>query len=177
MNQKMLAQKKGAMVDATDLNFYKASLDQVPIIKDLLADAVMDGGVKSASDYSYRASAFSAPYTRLVGDAGSFIDPFFSSGVHLAMTGALGAAVTIQAARRGDCSELEAGKWYSGKVATGYTRFLIMVLICMRQINNQHVPVLSDWSEDGFDRAFDFFRPSMSSLSNHNHFIFTVSLT
>ncbi|KAF2103335.1 FAD/NAD(P)-binding domain-containing protein [Rhizodiscina lignyota] len=166
MNQKLLAQKKVAMVDATVVEFYKKTLDQVPIIKDLLADAVMEGGVRSASDYSYRASAFSAPYTRLVGDAGSFIDPYFSSGVHLAMTGAFSAAITIQASRRGECSELQAGKWHSSKVATGYTRFLIMVLVAMKQLNNQNEPVLSDWSEDGFDKAFDFFRPIIQGTAD-----------
>lgn len=160
MSQKLLKGKKGEMVDATELEFYKACFEQAPIIKNLLVDANMEGGVRSASDYSYRADAFSAPFTRIIGDAGSFIDPFFSSGVHLAMTGALSAAITIQAARRDDCSELQAGKWHSSKVATGYTRFLLMVLVAMKQMNNQNDPILSDWNEDGFDKAFDFFRPS-----------------
>jgi hypothetical protein len=54
----------------------------------------------------------------------AFIDPFFSSGVHLALTSALSAAATICATIRGDVSESEAAKWHSGRVATSFTRFV-----------------------------------------------------
>lgn len=53
----------------------------------------------------------------------AFIDPFFSSGVHLALTSALSAASTICAALRGDCSELEAADWHTKRIATSYTRY------------------------------------------------------
>ena len=65
----------------------------------------------SGSDFSYHAKAYAVPYARIVGDAGCFIDPFFSSGVHLAVTGALSAGTTIAASIRGDCSETAAAQW------------------------------------------------------------------
>ena len=52
----------------------------------------------------------------------AFIDPFFSSGVHLALTSALSAASTICAALGGDCSERDAAEWHTKRVATSYTR-------------------------------------------------------
>lgn len=65
----------------------------------------------AGSDFSYHAKAYALPYARIVGDAGCFIDPFFSSGVHLAVTAALSAGTTIAASIRGDCSETAAAQW------------------------------------------------------------------
>ena len=52
----------------------------------------------------------------------AFIDPFFSSGVHLALTGALSAALTIAASLRGSVSEEKAARWHDSKIGTAYTR-------------------------------------------------------
>ena len=51
-----------------------------------------------------------------------FIDPFFASGVHLAMTGALAAASTICASINGQISEVEAQQWHDAKVGIAHTR-------------------------------------------------------
>lgn len=58
----------------------------------------------------------------------AFIDPFFSSGVHLAMTGGISAAASIAASIRGDCSETEAAAWHSKRVSVSYTRYILYVL-------------------------------------------------
>ena len=63
------------------------------------------------------ASTYANPFVRIVGDAGCFIDPFFSSGVHPALASGLSAAVTICAAKKGDLNERAAAEWYSKKVA------------------------------------------------------------
>ena len=52
----------------------------------------------------------------------AFFDPFFSSGVHLALTGALSAALTIAASLRGSVSEEKAARWHDSKIGTAYTR-------------------------------------------------------
>ncbi|CDO75697.1 hypothetical protein BN946_scf184585.g10 [Trametes cinnabarina] len=114
---------------------------------------------RTASDYSYSATEYAGQGWRVVGDAGSFIDPFFSSGVHLAMTGALSAAGSIAASIRGDCTEAEAASWYSNRVSVSYTRFLIVVLSAYKQIRAQSEDVLADVDEGNFDRAFAFLRP------------------
>ncbi|KAL5505034.1 hypothetical protein ACEPAH_7697 [Sanghuangporus vaninii] len=134
--------------------------------------------IKSASDYSYSASTYALPYARIVGDAGCFIDPYFSSGVHLALSSALSAATTICASLKGTkeqggggmeeggCPEEEAMKWHDKKVAIGYTRFLMVVLSAYRQIRKQQEPVLADFGEDNFDRAFAHFRPIIQGTAD-----------
>ncbi|RPD58673.1 FAD/NAD(P)-binding domain-containing protein [Lentinus tigrinus ALCF2SS1-6] len=114
---------------------------------------------RSASDYSYSAGEYAGPGFRIVGDAGSFIDPFFSSGVHLAMTGGLSAAASIAAAIRGDCTEAASASWHSNRVSLSYTRFLIVVLSAYKQIKAQSDNVLADIEEKNFDKAFAFLRP------------------
>ena len=145
--------------------------------------AQLTSDIKSASDYSYSSTTYAIPYARVVGDAGCFIDPYFSSGVHLALTSALSAAVTICAAIRHSpkstfdnapgvndsvtdknkkellVTEERAARWHSEKVGVAYTRFLMVVLSAYKQIRAQEEPVLADFDEDNFDRAFAFFRP------------------
>ena len=164
MNQESSVSKKRAMGSPTTREFYLESLKLVPEIWELLSEAELVSDIKAASDWSYSASSYASPYVRISGDAGCFIDPFFSSGVHLALASGLSAALTICAAKRGDCDERTAAKWHSSKVAEGYTRFLLVVLSALKQIRQHDEPVLSDWDEDGFDKAFAFFRPSTPSF-------------
>lgn len=144
--------------------FYFDCLQGAPGILKVLGDGELISDIKNASDWSYSASAYASPHIRVAGDAGCFIDPFFSSGVHLALTSGLSAATTICAVRRGDCDEATAAKWHSTKVGEGYTRFLLVVLSAMKQIREADEAVLSDFDEEGFDRAFAFFRPSRFPL-------------
>jgi flavin-dependent dehydrogenase len=158
MNQELAIAKKRSYGSTQE--FYMAALKLAPNITELLGNGQVVTNIRSASDYSYNSSTYAIPYARVVGDAGCFIDPFFSSGVHLAFSGALSAATTICAAIRGHCDEESAAKWHSRKVADGYERFTLVVLSGYRQMRKQQEPVLADFDEDNFDRAFDFFRPS-----------------
>ncbi|KAF8888772.1 hypothetical protein BD779DRAFT_1522469, partial [Infundibulicybe gibba] len=82
----------------------------------------------------------------------AFIDPFFSSGVHLAFTGGLAAAVSIASSIRGEFEEAEVCKYHDAKIGIAYTRFLVVVLSAYKQMRAQDMP-------DNFDRAFDIIRP------------------
>ena len=94
MNQAMSKDKKRtAALDSKD--FYLESVQQALGVAHQLSKAELVTDIKYASDWSYGASRYGNPYLRIVGDAGSFVDPYFSSGVHLALSGALSAAVTI----------------------------------------------------------------------------------
>ena len=159
MNQEKMNKRKAAS-GLSAKEFYLASLKLAPRLNGYLSEGEMVTEVKSASDYSYNSSSYALSHARVVGDAGCFIDPFFSSGVHLAITGALSAATTICAVIRGDCDEETAGIWHSNKVKEGYSRWLLVVLSAYKQMCNQSEPVLSDFGEDNFDRAFNFFKPS-----------------
>ncbi|KAK7047273.1 hypothetical protein VNI00_006504 [Paramarasmius palmivorus] len=122
--------------------------------------------IQSASDYSYSADSYAGDHFRLVGDASAFIDPFFSSGVHLALAGAMSAAVSISASIRQHCPESEAAAFHDQKVGSSYTRFLLVVMGSYKQIRNQSFPVLKEVKEDNFDHAFDMIRPIIQGVSD-----------
>ncbi|KAF7353475.1 Radh flavin-dependent halogenase [Mycena sanguinolenta] len=147
-------------------DFYHAQLKLVPGVTNLLGSAKFTTEVMSAGDYSYSSNQHAGPHYRIVGDAGAFIDPFFSSGVHLAFGSGLNAAATISASIRGDCTEEEAISFHTQKTSTSYTRFLLVVLSAYRQITHQSVAVLADVDEDNYDRAFDFIRPVIQGKSD-----------
>ncbi|KAJ7165807.1 putative halogenase [Mycena filopes] len=156
-------EKKGKLSNA---EHYHNQLKFVPGVARLLKNATFIGEVRAAGDYSYSASQYAGPHYRIAGDAGAFIDPFFSSGVHLAFSGALSAASTIAASIRGHCTEEDAIKFHTEKTGTSYTRFLLVVLSAYRQITSQSVDVLSEIDEDNFDRAFDFIRPVIQGAAD-----------
>ncbi|KAJ7079584.1 hypothetical protein B0H15DRAFT_953950 [Mycena belliarum] len=179
LDVKISAAKKAAASTAaggtghTLQDHYISQLEFVPKLKQLLGGAqlrVDPSGrtptVRSASDYSYTATRYAGDHFRLIGDASAFIDPFFSSGVHLAIAGGLTAAVTIAASIRQHCSEEEAGMFHDHKVAVSYTRFLLTVMGAYKQIRNQEAPVLSDIDEGNFDRAFDLIRPVIQGTAD-----------
>ena len=158
--QDLATEKKKALGSPSGVDFYKESLKLAPNALKIIGEGTLATELKQASDWSYSANAYASPYVRIAGDAGCFIDPYFSSGVHLALASGLSAAMTIRAVQRGDCNELAGAKWHSTKVAEGYTRFLLVVMSAMKQIRGGDAPVLSDWDDDGFDLAFEAFRPS-----------------
>ncbi|KAL0568625.1 hypothetical protein V5O48_013361 [Marasmius crinis-equi] len=147
---------------------YLSNLSLAPGLVKLVAEKgrMEVGSVKSASDFSYSASSYAGQSYRIVGDAGAFIDPFFSSGIHLAMTSALSAASSICASIRGDCSEKEAAEWHSARFSTSYTRFQVVVLSAYKQIRAQSNNVLADIDEDNYDRAFALLRPVIQGASD-----------
>lgn len=160
MNQAVATKKKAA--GGSNFDFFTDSLELVPSLLELIGTGKRVTEVKAASDFSYHSSSYAFPHARVVGDAGCFIDPFFFSGVHLAMTGGLSAGTTIAASIRGDVDEHTAAQWHTSKVREGYARFLLVVLSAYQQMMHQEQPVLSDHNEDNFDRAFSFFKPGTS---------------
>ena len=78
----------------------RALIAECPIISDYLSDAMRVtegeyGQLRVRKDYSYSNTKFWRPGLVLIGDAACFIDPIFSSGVHLATYSALLAARSI----------------------------------------------------------------------------------
>ena len=98
----------GAVVSTEHADYLKGGYEEAmkhfiascPEIADMLSDARritegQYGQLRVRKDYSYSNSKFWAPGLVLVGDAACFIDPVFSSGVHLATYSALLAARSI----------------------------------------------------------------------------------
>ncbi|RYO77577.1 hypothetical protein DL764_010207 [Monosporascus ibericus] len=121
---------------------YKEYLKLAPQISEMLSEAKIGGGVKQAQGWSYSAAAYAGPHFRVVGDAGCFVDPYFSSGMHLVMVSRLSTATSIQASRRGQCSELDEVFWHTTKVSEGYTRFLLLVVSVQRQVRTKDNQIL-----------------------------------
>ena len=134
MRQDIFFGKKKLAGSPSSVEHYKECIKLAPQILKLLEKAETVSEIKQAADWSYSAPTYAGPHYRLAGDAGCFIDPYFYSGVHLAITSGLSAAMTIQAVRRGDCNEFTATKWRSNKVTEGYTRFLLVIMTVLRQV-------------------------------------------
>jgi FAD-dependent halogenase len=78
----------------------RALIAECPMISDYLRGArrITEGDygeLRVRKDYSYANTRFWRPGMALIGDAACFVDPIFSSGVHLATYGALLAARSI----------------------------------------------------------------------------------
>jgi len=87
-----------------------AFVDSTVVIRELLSRArrITEGPYgqyRIRKDYSYANTRFWGPGMVLIGDAACFIDPIFSSGVHLATYSGLLAARSINTCLRGDISE------------------------------------------------------------------------
>ncbi len=68
--------------------FYEAAIQKSRYTRQMLADARRVTDVRCIVDYSFRPSRLVGPGFMLVGDAGNFIDPVWSTGIFLATTGA-----------------------------------------------------------------------------------------
>ncbi|MER7278468.1 tryptophan 7-halogenase [Dactylosporangium sp. NPDC000244] len=103
-------------------------IDRCAIVKDFLADATrvtegVYGELRTRKDYSYTNSTFHRPGMVLVGDAACFIDPVFSTGVHLATYAGLLAARSINTVLAGDLAEARVFEEFEGRYRREYRVF------------------------------------------------------
>jgi halogenation protein CepH len=106
----------------------RALIDECPMISDYLSGAkrVTDGQygqLRTRKDYSYHQTEFWRPGFALVGDAACFVDPVFSSGVHLATYGALLAARAINSTLAGIVDERAAMQEFEFRYRREYAVF------------------------------------------------------
>lgn len=77
-------------------------VESSPILREKLGAAERIGPLRVIADYSYTNRRFVSPRLLRVGDAAGFMDPIFSSGVHIAMESGHAAALAVDdALRRG----------------------------------------------------------------------------
>ena len=107
--------------------FMDATVAETNFAREWLAPAHRIAPVRHTADWSYRARKLVGPGFALVGDAGLFLDPLFSTGVHLGMTGADLLSEDLDAAfRAGDFSEARFDS-YVGAMKRGSDFFLAFV--------------------------------------------------
>jgi halogenation protein CepH len=103
-------------------------VDECPMVKDFLAPATrvtegQYGKLRVRKDYSYHNTTFWKPGMVLIGDAACFVDPVFSSGVHLATYSALLAARSINSVIAGLVGEDAAFREFEARYRREYGVF------------------------------------------------------
>ena len=137
---------------------------ETPAVAALMANAERRWPVRVERDFSYGASAYAGDRWIVVGDAGSFLDPVFSSGVAIAMESGLeGAQAVDRAISRGDLSA-RAFRTFNRRQRARYQSFRRFVL-------GFYTPAFRDlfFSQDPPPRIFravvtvlaGYWRPSM----------------
>jgi flavin-dependent dehydrogenase len=86
---------------------WREILAEVPAVASRLVGATPTRGVETQADFQYRVGRLAGDGWVVIGDAGAFLDPVFSTGVHLAMTGAR------------DASRVAAGALAGGRLPRG----------------------------------------------------------
>jgi flavine halogenase len=143
-------------------HYLAKTLELSPDVTSLICGASRDDEIRIWRDYSYFATRFAGRGYRLAGDAAGFIDPLFSTGVHLAFLGALSSAATICAVLRGEVSEEIAETFHERCLRQSYTRLMVTVAGFYCQIWNQQNFVLPIVSSENFQLAFDLIQPVVS---------------
>jgi flavin-dependent dehydrogenase len=118
-----LKQRKGRTVD-----FLIETLKQNPLLWERLKDAQLIGDeVRVTGNYSYDARTMGGPGWILVGDAFAFLDPVFSTGVYLAMSGAEHAAQLVDTALREPARERALLRSLERRQRTAMRRFSFFI--------------------------------------------------
>ena len=146
----------------TPEQYFARTLDLSPDVSSLISATPREADIRTWRDYSYFAASFAGPGYRLAGDAAGFIDPLFSTGVHLAFLGALSSAATICSVLRGELAERAAERFHERFLRQSYTRLMITVAGFYRQIRDQKTLVLPSISRENFQLAFDLIQPIVS---------------
>jgi halogenation protein CepH len=110
-----------------------AFIEKCPRIQDMLRSAVPVaegpyGELRVRKDYSYQHSKFWSPGLVLVGDAACFVDPVFSSGVHLATYSGLLAARSINTCMGGAIDEERCFSEFENRYRREYALFYDFLL-------------------------------------------------
>jgi flavin-dependent dehydrogenase len=109
------------------LDLFEAYRAESPNLQPLMADATLHSEIRVDADFSYSADKFAGPGWYLSGDAGCFLDPLLSTGVHLATYSATTAAACLSSLWRDEVDEIEAIGYYEIAYRRTYSRFLAMV--------------------------------------------------
>ncbi|HWP66735.1 MAG TPA: tryptophan 7-halogenase [Candidatus Limnocylindria bacterium] len=117
--------KRWAKIAAADPEgTYRSLIARCPAIADRLRDATLVSPIRIIRDYSYTSTRFHGPGYLMAGDAACFIDPVFSTGVHLAcLAGFLGARA-VDGVLRGELEEAAALAAYEETYRGAFDRYL-----------------------------------------------------
>jgi flavin-dependent dehydrogenase len=117
-----LKQRKGRTTE-----FLLETLKSSAGLKSRIERAEIMSEVRVTGNYSYDSTRMGGPGWVMVGDAFAFLDPVFSSGVYLAMSGAEQAATVVDAALREPNREKELLRKLEKRQRAGMARFSFFI--------------------------------------------------
>jgi halogenation protein CepH len=118
------AKRWGDRVHAESLQeSYESLISRCAPVTQLLLGARQVAPVRAIRDYSYSSDRFHSGGTLLAGDAACFIDPVFSTGVHLACLAGVLAADAIEEALDGRRTRAEAFTSYDETYRRSFERY------------------------------------------------------
>jgi len=103
---------------------FRDMISRCPPIASKLTQATLVSPVRIVRDYSYDSSRFYGPGYLLAGDAACFIDPVFSTGVHLACLAAYLGGRAATRIVRGEGDEAEILPTYDAAYRSAFDRYL-----------------------------------------------------
>ena len=103
---------------------YRKLVAACPAMASRLANAELVSPIRIIRDYSYDSAAFWGPGWLLAGDAACFIDPVFSTGVHLASLAGFLSARAASRVLRGDAPQETAFAEYEAGYRGAFERYL-----------------------------------------------------
>src|SRR6185437_8157831 len=104
------------------------AIADTPVVAALLAHARREWPVRVERDFSFVSRAYAGDRWVLAGDAGSFLDPVFSTGVAIALESGLEAAQAVDAALDADDLSVRRFERFAGRQRRRYLSFRRFVL-------------------------------------------------
>jgi flavin-dependent dehydrogenase len=117
-----LKQRKGRTTE-----FLLETLNKNPGLKQRIEGAELIGEVRVTGNYSYDSASMGGPGWVLIGDAFAFLDPVFSSGVYLAMSGAEQASEVVDESLRNPRRETPLLRKLEKRQRAGMARFSFFI--------------------------------------------------
>ena len=102
-------------------------VERCPLIRDRVRHAVPPERNHVISDYSYSCAPYAGPGYFLVGDAATFLDPVFSTGIYLGMEGGREAARQVSRLLEGRTTPAAAQRAYAGFLSRGIRPFFRII--------------------------------------------------
>ncbi|QYR53238.1 NAD(P)/FAD-dependent oxidoreductase [Lysobacter soyae] len=113
-----LKQRTGSLEE-----FLLQTCEKAPELKERMAGATRVADVHATGNYAYECTRMNGPRWTLLGDAYSFVDPMFSSGVFLALHGAEKCAETVDGILREPAKEKRLQQKFEKHFETGLDEF------------------------------------------------------
>ena len=123
---------------------FASAVESTPSLAAHMANAEPLGPLTACADYSYDSTSYVGENHILVGDAGAFVDPLFSSGVMMAMSSAAFGAGLVDAVLDGRGSRAQLARDYERKIKLSLTSLSWLIY----RINS---PILRDLFVSSFD--------------------------